>query len=269
VLGELDRERLDRIVRDLRRDGFHVFPDLADPGALAGLDALFDRLPRYASLDDWSSERVAFDPDDVVSGRYLLEQSDLVNTPVVQQLFSDPSIVTIADGYLRCDSFQTDVGMWESVVAGPATRSASSQLFHSDRDHLQFVKFFVYLTDVTTETGPHVYVRGSHRRRPEALRRDIRFGDHEIAEYYPASDIVEIVGPRGTIIAADTSGLHKGKPPGAGIRRIFELEFASSCYGPGALPMELQHVSAELATRMAAAPRKYARFRVVDRAVTG
>jgi hypothetical protein len=268
ALGTIDAQRLHRVVRALRTDGYYVFPDRLSEELLEQLDHLFDTLPRYASLDNWSTTRVAYDPANVVSGRYLCEQAELVDAPIVQRLFSDPSIITVADAYLHCDSFQTDVGMWESVVAAAETRSASSQLFHSDRDHLQFVKFFVYLNHVDSGTGPHVYVRGSHHRRPEVLRRDIRFEDSVIAAQYSPDDIIEVLGPRGTIIAADTSGIHKGKAPAHGTRRIFELEYASSCYGPGALPMVLHEVSPELAEGMAATPRKFSRFDVAGNAST-
>jgi hypothetical protein len=262
VLGVVDEPKLDAVVDALRDHGFYVFPDRLEDTLVTELLALAEAVPRYASLEAGSAP-VEFDPGDVVSSRYLCEQADLVDAPIVQRLFSDPSITAVADAYLRCDSMQTDVGMWQSLVFGPETRSVSSQLFHGDRDHLQFVKFFVYLTDVTSGTGPHVFVRGSHRRRPLQLRRDVRFSDEEVAVHYPAGDVVEVLGPRGTIIAVDTSGLHKGKPPETGTRWIFELEFASSLFGPGGLPMGIRAVSPLLADRLATNPRKFARFRTL------
>jgi hypothetical protein len=262
VVGVVDKPKLEEVVGALRGDGFYVFPDRLDGALVTELLALAEAVPAYASLEAGSAP-VEFDPGDVVSSRYLCEQADLVDAPIVQRLFSDPSITAVADAYLQCDSLQTDVGMWQSLVFGPETRSVSSQLFHGDRDHLQFVKFFVYLTDVSSGTGPHVFVRGSHRRRPPQLRRDIRFSDEEVAVHYPAGDVVEVLGPRGTIMAVDTSGLHKGKPPETGNRWIFELEFASSLFGPGGLPMDIRAVSTQLAERLATDPRKFSRFRVV------
>jgi Phytanoyl-CoA dioxygenase (PhyH) len=263
VLGSLDHREIERASEAVRRDGFFVFPRRLDPTLVESLHSTAAALPRYASLPG-DAGQIEFDPEHIVSSRYVCKQEELVNAGVVQQLLADRSFLAVADTYLHCDAVQTDIGAWQSVVFGPETRSASSQLFHSDRDHLQFLKFFVYLTDVTANTGPHVFVRGSHRTRPELLRRDIRFSDDDVFEYFARDDVVELLGPSGTIIAADTSGLHRGKPPDAGERWIFELEFASSLFGPGGLPLDVRVVSPELAEQLRSTPRKYARFRVLD-----
>jgi hypothetical protein len=262
ILGSLDQADLDRIVTALQRDGYYVFPRLLDPSLVGALHSAAQTLTRYASLPV-GAEPVEYDPARVVSGRYLCKQEELVNVAVVQQLIADASVLAVADTYLHCDTVQSDIGAWQSVVFGPETRSESSQLFHSDRDHLQFVKFFVYLTDVTAATGPHVFVRGSHRVRPEPLKRDIRFDDEEVFEHFASRDVIEHLGPCGTIIAVDTSGLHKGRPPESGERWIFELEFASSRFGPGGLTLDIRVVAPELAQQMRRTPWKYSRFRVV------
>jgi hypothetical protein len=44
---------------------------------------------------------------------------------------------------------------------------------------------------------------------------------------------MEIIAPRGTLIAVDTSGLHKGKPVVAGHRLILQLEYTSALFGQG------------------------------------
>jgi len=98
-------------------------------------------------------------------------------------------------------------------------------------DRPQFLKIFVYLTDVTGDTGPHCYIRGSHRSRADALWRDGRHADTEILSHYPAGDEVEITAPRGTMIAVDTSGFHKGKPLARGHRLILQLEYTTALFG--------------------------------------
>ena len=87
-----------------------------------------------------------------------------------------------------------------------------AQLYHFDMDRPQFLKLFFYLTDVTPDTGPHCYVRASHRERPAALWRDGRHADDEVLALYGRASEVEITAPRGTLIAVDTSGFRKGKP---------------------------------------------------------
>jgi hypothetical protein len=93
------------------------------------------------------------------------------------------------------------------------------------------VKLFVYLTDVGPGNGPHVYVRGSHRDRPLALRADRRFTDDEVLAHYPPEAHVSVEAPAGTVFMADTLGLHRGTPPIDGNRLVFQLEYATGLFG--------------------------------------
>jgi hypothetical protein len=124
------------------------------------------------------------------------------------------------------------------------------------------VKIFFYLTDVDAQTGPHCFVRGSHRDKPLPLRRDGRIADAEIVQHYGAARVAEITGPRGTVIVANTRGLHKGKHLAAGDRCILQLVFASSLFGAPyetvSLPPRL--ADAGLAARLATHARTYSRF---------
>ena len=65
---------------------------------------------------------------------------------------------------------------------------------------------------------------------PQALRRDGRFSDEEIASHYP-DQIVEIGGARGTIFVTDNRAFHKGKNLQKGARLLFQMVLASSSFG--------------------------------------
>jgi hypothetical protein len=45
--------------------------------------------------------------------------------------------------------------------------------------------------------------------------------------------LLEFHGPRGTIIAEDTRGFHKGKPIEGGDRLVLEFDFCDSLFGGG------------------------------------
>jgi hypothetical protein len=98
-------------------------------------------------------------------------------------------------------------------------------------DRIKFLKVFFYLTDVTPESGPHCYVRGSSKRKPAAILRDGRIPDEEIRSHYPEETFVEICGGTGSIIAVDTRGWHKGKPLTEGERLILQFEYTNSMFG--------------------------------------
>src|SRR2546422_398896 len=82
------------------------------------------------------------------------------------------------------------LAMWWTTSRGPGDFSSAAQKFHYERDRFFFLNFFVYLTDVTTDPVPHVFVRGSHRRKPEQLRDDRRFEDEEITSCFPPERVL-------------------------------------------------------------------------------
>jgi ectoine hydroxylase-related dioxygenase (phytanoyl-CoA dioxygenase family) len=127
------------------------------------------------------------------------------------------------------------VNMWWTTAFGTRPDSSAAQLWHFDMDRLRWIKFFVYLTDVTLESGPHCFVAGSHRTGgiPQDLR-DLgyaRITDDVVDRHYPREAIKEFVAPRGSILAEDTRGLHKGKPAIKGDRLMLEFEFSNSLFG--------------------------------------
>ena len=136
----------------------------------------------------------------------------------------------------------------------------AAQRFHADLDRLRFVKFFAYLTDVGPDQGPHVYVRGSHRRRPTALRADRRFRDDEVRARFPERDLVSIEGPAGTVFAADTSGLHKGLPLADGHRLVVQVEFASGLLGAPYTSVAPSTFAPDVRRVLEAHPWTYRRF---------
>lgn len=120
--------------------------------------------------------------------------------------------------------------------------SVSGQLYHFDLDRPHFLKFFVYLSDVDDENGPHHFVRGSHKDPRRGALADRRFQDEEVAKAYDLTrDEVIFRAPRGTIFAEDTRGLHKGAPLRSGERLVFQLEYASTLFGA---PFEVHDVDA-------------------------
>ena len=114
-------------------------------------------------------------------------------------------------------------------------------------DRFQWLKVFVYLTDVGPDNGPHAFVRGSHRTgaipRHILDRGYVRLTDEEVARNYPAEDILSFTAPRGSIIVEDTRGLHKGVHVRDGARLILQLQFSNSLFGTNYTPARMRQVS--------------------------
>ena len=111
----------------------------------------------------------------------------------------------------------------------------SAQQFHFDMERIRWLRYFIYLTDVTPDSGPHCFVKGTHRSGaiPQDLLRQgyVRQTDETMLQKYGNEAHREFVGGRGTIIAEDSRGFHKGAAPRKGDRLLLAFELSSSTFG--------------------------------------
>lgn len=270
IFADSTQDEIREIGGHLRRDGFYKFERKLPP---ALCDALIDlsltALGVGISLDKTPRQPSVFDRQNPGTVRHQFRPDQLFMDPTVQQLTTDPYFFAIAQQYLGFNPVQDLLSMWWSAPGDKALESRAAQLYHFDMDRFKFVKFFVYLTDVDTNNGPHCYVRGSHTRKPASLLRDERISDDEIEQHYKPEDCVELTGPVGTMLAVDTRGFHKGKPLAERDRLIFQLQFADSLFGQNYPPIRVpETVPTETSQRLASNRRCYANFDLSETTTT-
>lgn len=212
--------------RSLETDGFVSFGRFIEDAELEALHALAARLD---CVDPWGDPDARFAPHRAPAAAHaaIYARQDLVRSDVVMSIANDPAILATAARFLGATPTISNVNMWWSFKGKTAAKEA--QLFHRDRDDLKFCKLFVYLTDVDTGTGPHVYVRGS--ARDEQLREARRLSDEEVMHAYGPERVEQLCGPRGSAFLVDTSGIHKGRLPEAGDRLLLQIEYSLSRIG--------------------------------------
>jgi hypothetical protein len=153
------------------------------------------------------------------------------NCPAVADVARNPWLHAIAAEYLRAAPKLIDVCLWWSFPSRDPSwfdlRQAAQDTFHFDLADWGQLKFFFYLTDVGALNGAHVYVRGSHARRPLAHQFTLFVGktDAEIAAAYGADAIQTVTGPAGTGFAEDVFGFHKAPALREGRRLALEISF--------------------------------------------
>jgi len=264
VFGDYNALEIVHIVNELKNRGYCVFRKrLSEPlceELLQLAAAIQYRILLPPSGDEfriqYSEDTVPYESDNVISPQYNAPAQTLMENPVVQDMVSDPLLLDISQRYFGASPVFDFVALWWSPPYLKHASSEAAQLFHFDMDRLKFLKFFVYLTDVGPDNGPHTYIAGSHKRKPRELHRDGRILDEEIAQYYSDSDIVEITGPRGTVFVADTRGFHKGKAPMYGDRLILQSVFATNLFGENYSPI---YVNGKFTERFVARIRQYRR----------
>ena len=187
--------------RQLEEDGIARLPDL-----LSG--------DEVAEIHDW----LRLHP---LAAGDLYSLDAVLNCPHVLRVMSDPRVLSVAGNYLGCKPTLSSIGLRWSFCG---TLSRSVQTFHRDLDDWRFVKVFIYLTDVNETSGPHTYVRGTHKTKGRLRGKPYRLEDLE--QRYGPDAILRIVGKGGTSFVADTYGIHKGEVPVSSPRLILQIEYS-------------------------------------------
>jgi hypothetical protein len=123
--------------------------------------------------------------------------------------------------YFGCTPYLDSIQAWWSISGHDEPEEA--ERFHRDNDSIRFLKFFLYLTDVSAENGPHVYAAGSHRSSRLIERR--RLSDQEVHDAFGA-DILSMTGSSGDAFLEDTFGIHKGQLPRSGRRLLVQFRYS-------------------------------------------
>lgn len=248
VLGDLDSAGIRRVVQEIKKDGYYVFDQLLSVGLCDKLISL--ALTKECNLTgslDTDVKMSIYDRTNPIAVTYWLQEEDLIADPDIQALMADLSILAIAQAYLETQPILDIVTMWWSTSLSKTACTDSAQLYHFDMDRIKWLKFFIYLTDVTSDNGPHCYISGSHQigSKPKELLNlgYVRISDENMIKFYPKEKFVEITAPKGTIIAGDTLCFHKGKPLKQGDRLVLELEFTNSLFGGIYQKVELKNMN--------------------------
>ena len=269
-LGLTESRGLQNIVQEIKAEGYHLFDkklscEICDRLTEFAENALCNLAPYYPEVSPVKCLR--YDRYHPKSVTYRVHEQELVNNPDIQNLIADSSIISVVQEYFGCRATLRDISMWWSTafLKGCAD-SSSAQLYHWDGDSVKFINVFVYLTEVTSQNGPHCFVRGSHLTKPLHLLRDDRFSDQEIENFYGKDNVDEILGKKGTIIAADTRAFHKGKALENGERLIVMLTFSMDLFGATYNSLQLSNeLTDALSKSMKYFPYTYSKFRIVSK----
>jgi hypothetical protein len=233
LLGSFSVDRQARIAEQISRDGFYVFEQRLSVDLCDAINAFASTTPAMVEGGGKARENLRlFDPVNPISKTYRILEGDIVNNIAMQQLMADPVFRAVAERYLNAAPVLSMVNLWWSPTFGEEPGGDAAQEFHFDFDPPpSWLLFFVYLTDVGPDNGPHVFVRGSHlaghpAAGPLLKRGYVRISDREIAAVFGRENVVELYGKRGTVLAVDTRGFHKGSVLKAGSRLMAQLTFS-------------------------------------------
>lgn len=229
---------------NLELEGLHSLGVLLGPTEiesvhrqLAGLQFVFEGQDLSILGTGRLSDRRTQFPDATIAH---LPASSIASIPELFGIFQNLSFVRTLSFYFGGYPIVSSVNLWASFSRSSASMVSVAERFHRDKDCFRFVKLFVYLTDVDHESGPHEYVKGSHKlsrfskilsAKPDSLlplfhgsqRNNGKFWEHAISSGLVG--VERIIGEPGFGFLEDTYGLHRGVPPRSQDRILFQVLF--------------------------------------------
>jgi hypothetical protein len=213
----------------LEADGYAPLPDLISKEQIADIRAY---LETKLTHDPYKPELGKFkSPDNAPSGVHVahFDQADVVNAPHFLSIANNPVVLSSVSRALGAKPTISCMVGWWSIAHGEGAQHA--ELFHRDVDDLRFIKLFIYLSDVDEESGPHVFVQGTHKiNKLTAIRR---LSNDEVANEFGAENILRFTGPAGTAFLENTYGIHRGVPPSKRPRLVFQVLYSMEEYVGG------------------------------------
>lgn len=172
-----------------------------------------------------------------IGGSYKLEKQQFEELNPLISFSIDKSLLNIINSYLGMWVNLIYLEMNETKIVDQSEPLKKSQNFHRDPGINSCIKVFIYLNDVEEGGGPFTYVKGSHRYgKYWKICKQRFFGAggsypdvNQLSEKINKDDIWEIYGSAGSVIIADTTGIHSG---GNSFRKIRQMT-TSLYYPPG------------------------------------
>ncbi len=172
-------------------------------------------------------------PNPSVYHRWHVPSELVLSNLGVQQLFLDNFWKFISDSYLRRPNKISAIRCWHSFVHS-GQEVLSPENWHLDNgDGINFIKFFILLSDVKDYSGPTSIVPVSSQNLPRKFFTGRRFSDIEVSKLLKQKKIGEVkaTGPVGLVYVADTRLLHRGTPVERGKRFLLNWTVSSDSFG--------------------------------------
>jgi hypothetical protein len=220
---------VDAAVRSLNAEGVAVGFDLP-----AGIVA---KIREYAERSTCrrSGDRRQFAFHEVKNGQ-LADGKPVVlgmvdnprDCPEIRSLCADPTLLAVASQYLGYRPQHAEPRLYWSFVCNVTREDRLAQWqtidYHFDVDGYSFIYANFYITAVNRDSGAHVYIRNTHKRKPWwMLLHSANQTDHNVLEYFGRDREVLVEGAAGYGFLEDASCYHKAISPSTRERLMLQI----------------------------------------------
>ena len=151
---------------------------------------------------------------------------DLNKENCISNFLLSDTCVKLAKSYLGATTMTISASYFISFASSnleEKEKIANAQYFHWDNDFSKFLKLYIYLTDVDEDSGPHIFIPKTHKKKFIQTSLCRLYDDNLIYNTYDKK--IKFVGKSGSLFFADGYGLHKGETPKKKSRLIINAHF--------------------------------------------
>lgn len=188
---QINKIHQDAHLDQLKENGYITISDFLSPQEIEHILAITKKVPGYNSHVPVYSDGVArYYTKDYEFNTLSYSPDIFIQDEVILKKITHPYLLSLAQGYLNCFPTMYSLNCWWHKYS---SSTYLTQKTHRDHDDFRFLAFFIYLTDIDENNGPHVFYPKTH-------------------DGTDRQDQVVITGKAGTAILADTYALHRGQP---------------------------------------------------------
>ncbi len=235
IFSKFDEDEILKYKKQLDNNGYLILDNVLNSEEVNALVNDFIKVEGfYTSDSNIKSEKKKLNIQNPESVKFHYNSQDIIDNENFQKLLFDSSLINFAQSYLKSYPIIDNISSWWSFPSSIPDKNAA-QWWHFDLERPKWLKFFFFLTDCTLENGAHCFVKGSHKNSGInwSLRKRgyERLSDQDINNFYPKTDIVDIIAKKGSLLIEDTRGLHKGRHLIKDNRFLIQLQYSSSSFG--------------------------------------
>ena len=204
-------------------------------GAILGKNAV-DRIYSHAKKSHLKPTKYSSDrsfkkiPDLSIDNIWDVPFDKTLASKDIRDILQDRQLIELSMRYLKSPPVVIGSRLYWSFPQ-KKKNFLTPENWHLDAgDGLNFIKYFIYITDVSFANGPTAFVEYSHKLIKRKYFTGRRFTNREIKIDFPGKEI-KVYGKKGTVFAVDTRGIHKGEPVKKGERLMFHFIHSADFFG--------------------------------------
>ena len=153
--------------------------------------------------------------------------------PAILRLAQSPNLQEIARKYVGQPVKYTGASLYWTFPLKGNLQPYEFSKFHYDLEDYKSLRFCFYLSDVNAESGSHICIRGSHKRKPLLSIVNLFsriYPQNKLIKFYGSKQFVDLTGKAGFGFIEDVFCFHRGSIPQSQPRLFLQLHFAVNNY---------------------------------------